>query len=72
MPFITGISCSYSVIFACSTEQFLHVVTAGVDKHVASAGVDEDVAATGVESSTMKFGSIIDSENKIKGLLSSS
>ena len=48
------------------------MVTAGVDKHVASAGVDEDVAATGVESSTMKFGSIIDSENKIKGLLSSS
>ena len=63
MPLITDIWYSHSVIFACSTEQVLHVVNAGVDEHVAAAGV---------ESSTIKFGSILDSKYKMKGLLSGS
>ena len=61
------------MIFACSTEQFLHVVTASVDGHAAAAaGVDEHVAAAGVESSTMKFSSKFVSKYKMEGLLSGS
>ena len=67
VPFISDIWCSYSVTFAWSTEQFLHLVTAGVDEHVATAGVDEHVAAGGLEFSTRKLASILDSKYEMKG-----